>query len=115
VSGGTHSPCTRYEAPIEQASIESALREALRPPTGWGTCRRTGMRFFSIAPSVLPGTRRRPHTAPASELLPGPPTMAVLPSAESVTELPWLAPTASCRPALLGPDTVAAGEDLRCP
>jgi hypothetical protein len=54
------------------------------------------MRFFSIAPSVLPGTRRRPHAAPASELSPGPPTMA------------------ACRVGadqlgtLLGPDTIAA-------
>jgi hypothetical protein len=42
---------------IEARVHRSALRE--RPPTGWGTCRRAGMRFFSIAPSVLPGTRRR--------------------------------------------------------
>ena len=34
-------------------------RRQLRPPTGWGTCRRAAMRFFSIAPSVLPGIRRR--------------------------------------------------------
>ena len=44
-------------------------RRQLRPPTGWGTCRRAAMRFFSIAPSVLPGIRRRARNWRTGDLL----------------------------------------------
>jgi hypothetical protein len=39
-----------------------------------------------------PALRVKTHTAPADALSPNPPTMAVLPSPDSATELPWLAP-----------------------
>ena len=57
------------------------------------------------------------HAAPAFELSLGPPTMAVLPSADSATEAPWLAFSnragADQFAALLGPDAAAAGKDPR--
>src|SRR6516165_9419437 len=46
--------------------------------------------------------RLKTHAAPACELSPGPPTMAVLPSAESATEMPcWALPTAPVPTSLL--------------
>ena len=49
-----------------------------------------------------PLLRVKTHAAPTSELSPGPPTMAVLPSADSATEVPWpAAPTAPVPTSLL--------------
>src|SRR6516165_9121906 len=46
--------------------------------------------------------RVKTHAAPACELSPGPPTMAVLPSAESATDMPcWPLPTAPVPTSLL--------------
>ena len=58
MSGGTHSPCTRYEAPIEQASIEARCerhcgRRQTGEPAGAPRCDSLASR-----PGVLPGTRR---------------------------------------------------------
>ena len=40
-------------------------------------------------------TGKKTHAAPACELSPGPPTMAVLPSADSATDMPcWALPAA---------------------
>src|SRR5208282_670979 len=43
------------------------------------------------------------HTAPMSVLSPGPPTTAVVPSADSATEVPWLAPPTAPVPTSLLP------------
>src|SRR6516165_10724508 len=46
--------------------------------------------------------RVKTHAVPACELSPGPPTMAVLPSADSATEMPcWAPPTAPVPTSLL--------------
>ena len=64
-----------------------------------------------------PPLRVKTHAAPAFELSTGPPTMAVLPSADSATAEPcWAPPTragADQLRSLLGPDAAAAGEHPR--
>ena len=64
-----------------------------------------------------PPLRVKTHAAPAFELSSGPPTIAVLPSADSATEKPWPGVSDSAGAdqlrSLLGPDAAAAGEDPR--
>src|SRR6516165_6139165 len=59
----------------------------------------------SLAPCWVhtPPLRVNTQTAPTEVLSPGPPTMAVLPSADTATELPWWAPPAAPVPTSLLP------------
>jgi hypothetical protein len=50
-----------------------------------------------------PLLRVKTHAAPVLELSSGPPTMAVLPSADSATEKPWVAPPTASVPTSFGP------------
>ena len=80
-------------------SAESATDEPWA--AGWGP---TAPVPISLLPCWVqtPPLRVKTHAAPAFELSLGPPTMAVLPSADSATEKPWkAAPTAPVPTSLL--------------
>ena len=103
--------------PPTMAVLPSADSATERPCAAFPTA--------SVPTSLLPcwvqtpPLRVKTHAAPVYELSPGPPTMAVLPSADSATDQPCVGVSnragADQLAALLGPDTVAAGEDPRRP